>query len=430
MVPIIIAILCILLILCIYRFVNYNRVTNLISLTPHTIDSSNNTSAAVYKFDELYDNNIKRYNIGDIPIESDYENKDISMVADSYNICYIREFPWSHPTDATIKLANIKDNLTILDMGAGTGMVAIYICKRFPNVKIDCIVNTSNLFNIIKTNINKYNMGNRISVYMKDFNTILPERSVTAHRGDILPERSVSAHRGDILPDGRSGSAHRGDILPDGRSNGSAHSSNTLLPDGRSNGSAHRRDILPDGRRNGSAHSGDILPDGRSGSAHSGDILPDGRSNGSAHRGNTRLLDELPNSRYDRILFLESIGYAHNRQELIHKCYNMLNPNGQLFIKTPSFNKNLSINKAKELIQIWNYNFSTFESLLNDAKSTGSNNIKCKSFKLFNNLSFINPNDIINGVNFCLKNNIKLIRHEYKYLLHDSCDIVLITHTK
>ena len=342
MVPIIIAILCILLILCIYRFVNYNRVTNLISLTPHTIDSSNNTSAAIYKFDELYDNAVRRYNIGDIPMESDYENKDISMVADSYNICYIREFPWSHPTDATIKLANIKDNLTILDMGAGTGMVAIYICKRFPNVKIDCIVNTSNLFNTIKTNIDKYNMGNRISVYMKDFNTILPDRSVTAHRGDILP-------------------------------------------DGRRNGSAHREYIQA---------------------------------------------DELPNSRYDRILFLESIGYAHNRQELIHKCYNMLNPNGQLFIKTPSFNKNLSINKAKELIKIWNYNFSTFESLLNDAKSTGSNNIKCKSFKLFNNLSFINPNDIINGVNFCVKNNIKLIRHEYKYLLHDSCDIVLITHTK
>ena len=344
MVPIIIAILCILLILCIYRFVNYNRVTNLISLTPHTIDSSNNTSADVYKFDELYNNAIRRYNIGDIPMESDYENKDISMVADSYNICYIREFPWSHPTDATIKLANIKDNLTILDMGAGTGMVAIYICKRFPNVKIDCIVNTSNLFNTIKTNIDKYNMGNRISVYMKDFNTILPDRSVSAVREDTL--------------------------------------------------------------------------------------LQDGRRNGSSHRGNTLLPDELPNSRYDRILFLESIGYAHNRQELIHKCYNMLNPNGQLFIKTPSFNKNLSINKAKELIKIWNYNFSTFESLLNDAKSTGSNNIKCKSFKLFNNLSFINPNDIINGVNFCLKNNIKLIRHEYKYLLHDSCDIVLITHTK
>ena len=371
MVPIIIAILCILLILCIYRFVNYNRVTNLISLTPHTIDSSNNTSADVYKFDELYDNAVRRYNIGDIPMESDYENKDISMVADSYNICYIREFPWSHPTDATIKLANIKDNLTILDMGAGTGMVAIYICKRFPNVKIDCIVNTLNLFNTIKTNIDKYNMGNRISVYMKDFNTILPERSVTAHREDILPERSVSAHHEDILQDGRR--------------NGSAHRGNTLLPDGRRNGSAHREYIQA---------------------------------------------DELPNSRYDRILFLESIGYAHNRQELIHKCYNMLNPNGQLFIKTPSFNKNLSINKAKELIKIWNYNFSTFESLLNDAKSTGSNNIKCKSFKLFNNLSFINPNDIINGVNFCLKNNIKLIRHEYKYLLHDSCDIVLITHTK
>ena len=316
---ILIVILCILCILCIYRFINYNRITNLIPLTPQTTHSSYNTSANVYKFDELYNTALREQSavvksIEDIPMESDYENKDISMVADSYNICYMREFPWSHPTDATIKLANIKDNLTILDMGAGTGMVAIYICKRFPNVKIDCIVNTLTLFNMIKTNIDKYNMRDRISAYMKDFNTIIP--------------------------------------------------------------------------------------------------------------------DELPNSKYDRILFLESIGYAHNRQELIHKCYNMLNPNGQLFIKTPSFNKNLSVDNAKEFIQIWNYNFSTFESLLNDAKSTGSNNIKYNSFKLFNNFSFINPNDIINGANFCAKNKINLVRHAYLYSFYINCDIVLITYTE
>ena len=331
---ILIVILCVLCILCIYRFINYNRITNLIPLTPQTTHSSYNTSANVYKFDELYNTALREQSvvvksIEDIPMESDYENKDISMVADSYNICYMREFPWSHPTDATIKLANIKDNLTILDMGAGTGMVAIYICKRFPNVKIDCIVNTLTLFNMIKTNIDKYNMSDRISAYMKDFNTIILERS-----------------------------------------------------------------------------------------------------NGSAHRGDTILPDELPNSKYDRILFLESIGYAHNRQELIHKCYNMLNLNGQLFIKTPSFNKNLSVDKAKEFIQIWNYNFSTFESLLNDAKSTGSNNIKYNSFKLFNNFSFINPNDIINGANFCAKNKINLVRHAYLYSFYINCDIVLIKYTE
>ena len=305
MAPITVAILCILLILCILcicRYVNYNRLTNLISVT------TNQTSTAAYKFDDLYNTAIRRNNIGNIPIESDYENKDISMVADSYNICYMREFPWSHPTDATIKLANIRDNLAILDMGAGTGMVAIYICKKFPNIKIDCIVNTLNLFNTIKTNINKYNMGNQISPYIKDFN-----------------------------------------------------------------------------------------------------------------------IDELPNRKYDRILFLESIGYAHSRKELIHKCYNMLNPKGCLFIKTPSFNKNTSTDRAREMIKIWNYNFSTFDSLLNDAKSTGSNNIKYNSFKLFNNLSFINPDDVINGIRFCLKNKIKLIRDEYKYLLFDTSDIVLIT---
>jgi precorrin-6B methylase 2 len=246
--------------------------------------------------------------IGDIPIESDYENKDISMVADSYNICYMREFPWSHPTDATIKLANIKDNLTILDMGAGTGMVAIYICKRFPNVKIDCIINSKRLFDMIKLNIDKHNMHNQISVYRTDFNT-----------------------------------------------------------------------------------------------------------------------DELPNRKYDRILFLESIGYATERQGLIQKCYNMLNPNGQIFIKTPSFSNIVSIKSAKELIQIWNYNFSTLDSLLNDAKSTGSNNIKYNSFKLFNNFSSINLNDIINGANYCIKNKINLIRHAYLYALFINCDIITIT---
>jgi hypothetical protein len=107
----------------------------------------------------------------------------------------------------------------------------------------------------------------------------------------------------------------------------------------------------------------------------------------------------------------------------------MLNPSGQLFIKTPSFNNNLSVDKAKDLIQIWNYNFSTFDSLLNDAKSTGSTNIKYNSFKLFNNFSSINPADVINGIRLCLKNKIKLIRYEYKYLLFDNCDIILITHT-
>jgi|694.fasta_scaffold05757_18 2-polyprenyl-3-methyl-5-hydroxy-6-metoxy-1,4-benzoquinol methylase len=350
---VILCILCILCILFIYRFINYNRITNLISLTPHNIDSTNNTSAAVYKFDELYNttaargpndprvaeqypqladqlllNSAESYpatsgnitapirqdgtalvkSIKDIPMESDYENKDISMVADSYNICYMREFPWSHPTDATIKLANIKDKLTILDMGAGTGMVAIYICKRFPNVKIDCIINSKRLFDMIKLNIDKHNMHNQISVYRTDFNT-----------------------------------------------------------------------------------------------------------------------DELPNRKYDRILFLESIGYANNRQLLIQKCYNMLNPNGQIFIKTPSFNNNLSVDNAKELIQIWNYNFSTLDSLLNDAKSTGSNNIKYNSFKLFNNFSSINPNDIINGANYCIKNKINLIRHAYLYVLFINCDIITIT---
>ena len=321
--PIIVAILCILCILCICQFVNYDRLTNLIS-----INQKNNTSAAVYKFDELYNDNIHRHEaikhnkskLDNIPIESDYENIDISMVSDSYNICYIRKFPWSHPTDSTIKMANIKDNLTILDMGAGTGMVAIYICNKFPNITIDCIVNSQNLFNIIKTNIKTYNLSTRIHVYKQDFNNL---------NNKIRSDKHIS--------------------------------------------------------------------------------------------------DILLNKTYDRILFLESIGYAHNRRELINICYNMLNSGGQLFIKTPSFSKNIPIHIAKNLMNIWNYNSSTLDSLLNDVKSTGSDDIKYNSFKLYNNLLNINHSDVINGIKFCVKNKVNLIRHTHIYLLYINCDFVLIT---
>jgi len=308
---IICSIISIVIIVCVIgRFINYSVLSN---LTPYTLPLHDNKDN---KYDKLYYEHINRFKLDNIKsMESDYENIDISMVGDSYNICYMREFPWSHPTDATIKMANIiKSDLpyTILDMGAGTGMIAIYICNKFPNITIDCVVNSQNLFDIIETNIKTHNLSARIHVYKQDFNNL-----------------------------------------------------------------------------------------------------------------NNKIL----NKKYDRILFIESIGYAHNRRELINTCYNMLNQGGKLFIKTPSFSNNIPIHTAKNLMNIWNYNSSTLDSLLNDAKSTGSDDIKYNSFKLYNNLLNINPSDVINGIKFCIKNKINLIRHTYLYLVYINCDFILITRT-
>jgi 2-polyprenyl-3-methyl-5-hydroxy-6-metoxy-1,4-benzoquinol methylase len=307
---IIIAIVTISILICIIlvsRFINYNILTNLTAVP--------NINQFTNIYDNLYNDHIKSYKSIDYVkyIEQDYENKDISMVADSYNIGYMREFPWSHPTDVTIKLANLNTSaISVLDLGAGTGMVAIYICTRLPNIIIDCVVNSKNLFNIIESNIKTHNMGLRIKVCKQDFNT---------HDFDKLDKK------------------------------------------------------------------------------------------------------------YDRILSLESIGYAHNRHDLINKCYNMLNPGGLIFIKTPSFASNMPANIAQEFINIWDYNFSTLGSLLNDAKSTGSTDIKYKSFKLYHNFLNINPSDIVNGIKYCVKNKINLIRHAYIYSFHINYDLVSINKT-
>lgn len=273
------------------KLLQYKSINSFNGEINHDIDN-------ITSFDNMNINNT---------IESDYSKINLSMV-DSYNICYLREYLHSDPTDATIQLAEISDNMKILDMGAGTGMVAIYICKKFKNIQIDCVINTKNLYDKIIENITKNKLVDRIKVYLMDFNK------------------------------------------------------------------------------------------------------------------------EIPNNNYDRILFLESIGYAHNRLELLNNSVKLLKENGKLFIKTPSIDNCIPDKYYKDISKLfnkWKCNFSSTNSLINDVKQIPNTNSKYISFKLCYSNIFYNFTDIIKIILFCIINKINVIEDMFiGYYINE--DFVLI----
>ena len=102
-------------------------------------------------------------------IEANYEEKDLTDVDESYNIHYMRKYIGAHPSQSTIELADIRDNMHILDCGSGTGRVAIFLCKKFPNIHVDCVVNSTKLFHNTRENIQQHNLQHRIRVFHMDF---------------------------------------------------------------------------------------------------------------------------------------------------------------------------------------------------------------------------------------------------------------------
>lgn len=117
-------------------------------------------------------------------IESDYDKIDLDFVDDSFNVCYIREYPWSNPHDSTIKLADIRDGQNILDAGCGVGNTSIYLCKKFPNVTCHLLVNSKKLYQKTLENIKKDNLENRITLYLMDFDKL--EKPISQLRFDRI----------------------------------------------------------------------------------------------------------------------------------------------------------------------------------------------------------------------------------------------------
>jgi ubiquinone/menaquinone biosynthesis C-methylase UbiE len=159
MIPIFIIIIIIIISFFILRYYCYNNL-----LVYKSIDTFNeNINLDLDQLYHEYNNEKEKH------ILADYSKINLEDVDNSYNISYIRKFPFSNPNDATIDLADIKDNMHILDAGCGTGMVSIYICKKFKNLKSTCIVNTQELYDKTKNNIKKHCLQKRMNVYLMDF---------------------------------------------------------------------------------------------------------------------------------------------------------------------------------------------------------------------------------------------------------------------
>ena len=112
--------------------------------------------------------------------------------------------------------------------------------------------------------------------------------------------------------------------------------------------------------------------------------------------------------KFDRIVMLESIGKVKNRSQFISDLKVFLNNTGFIYIKTLVYKdllldeelnkemKNELFEKQKKLIDFWNYNFSTDQSIINDFYKSGFSNIKMKTISIFSLLFTYNIEDMIN----------------------------------
>jgi len=76
-----------------------------------------------------------------------------------------------------VKETNITlpQELNILDIGSGSGCIAIALAMHIPQAKITAVENSEEAVKVLKRNINFYNLGNRINVIHVDVRNYKPE---------------------------------------------------------------------------------------------------------------------------------------------------------------------------------------------------------------------------------------------------------------
>ena len=112
--------------------------------------------------------------------------------------------------------------------------------------------------------------------------------------------------------------------------------------------------------------------------------------------------------KFDRIVMLESIGKVKNRRQFVYDLKSFIHNNGFIYIKTLVYKdlileeelnkemKNELFEKQKHMIDFWNYNFSTNQSIINDFYKSGYLNVKMKSISILSLLFTYNIDDMIN----------------------------------
>jgi len=132
------------------------------------------------KIFKLYDQRYitKKYNyIPQHHININTKNTEIQHQPFNYSDVYeygiYRTHPFKHVNDLDYNLAELNNNMTILDAGCGILGPAIYFTDKLPNVKIYALTNATGkykneIINKIKTN----KLNKKIIPYFKDFNQI------------------------------------------------------------------------------------------------------------------------------------------------------------------------------------------------------------------------------------------------------------------
>jgi hypothetical protein len=114
-------------------------------------------------------------------------------------------------------------------------------------------------------------------------------------------------------------------------------------------------------------------------------------------------LQELYPQKFQRIILKENIGFTDDRK-LIFNLLKLLLADKMsfIFLKTLTFNpvntethKNFVLEKQTKIIDFWNYNFSTNQSIINDFIDSGYE-INYKSVNILFLSIFYNPRDVIN----------------------------------
>lgn len=144
-----------------------------------------------------------------------------------------------------------------------------------------------------------------------------------------------------------------------------------------------------------------------------------GKSNENNEKNENNKNNENNSSKkYDRIVLRESLGNIKERLnffKLIKEKKLLKDKNSFMIIKTFTFqpifekenlgnpynNSNSAINNfifenQKKIIDYWNYNFSTKQSIINDLNDSGFNNISYSQCNIGNLLLSYNPQDFIN----------------------------------
>lgn len=145
---------------------------------------------------------------------------------------------------------------------------------------------------------------------------------------------------------------------------------------------------------------------------------------------NEDIHNKFNNIKFDRIILRENLGNISNRYTFLKNIKSLLkNKNSFIFIKTFTFDNNIQHNpifeKQKYLINYWNYNFSTYKSIINDLLLL-KYKVKYSKINLLDSILLSNHKDIINNLKLFFVNMNKNINDLDNWFIIYSIELLFL----